>query len=345
MGAINSSFLFDVESRMQILTESAYSTLNKNLWWDKIAKRRTSGSRKEIVTWLLSTAMIRSAGKKGGNITFDDIVSQYTEFENVDAAAGLKLKVQQLSDSDGGGLDLAAQWSKDIGAYMAYWPQKSVSTLIKNGHSSGYNAYDGLTFFNTAHKLNPYKASAGTYKNLWTSSDAADISTAVSADTALANLGLVCAKIRSIYMPNGVDPRNLVPKYLIVPPKLAPRAAQLTNAKFIAQAASSGGGGADIEAIVKYMGFGLEPIVSAELANFESETTYFIGCEQLDSSELGAFTYIDREPFSIKYYTGRGGGDGVDAMLDRLDELEWHCKGRNVAGYGHPFLFHKVKAS
>ena len=35
----------------------------------------------------------------------------------------------------------------------------------------------------------------------------------------------------------------------------------------------------------------------------------------------------------------------VDAVLDRADELEWHCKGRFVASYGHPFMFFKLKAT
>jgi len=60
---------------------------------------------------------------------------------------------------------------------------------------------------------------------------------------------------------------------------------------------------------------------------------------------FGAFVYVDREAFRITYYTGQGGGNGVDAILDRADELEWHCKGRNVAGYGHPYTFFKIKAA
>ena len=42
------------------------------------------------------------------------------------------------------------------------------------------------------------------------------------------------------------SPRIGLASPLVVPPRMVPRAQQLTNAKFIAQAASSGGGGADV---------------------------------------------------------------------------------------------------
>jgi len=42
---------------------------------------------------------------------------------------------------------------------------------------------------------------------------------------------------------------------------------------------------------------------------------------------------------------GRGGGTGVDAVLDRADVLEWHTSGRNIAAPGHWWLLAKVKAA
>ena len=118
------------------------------------------------------------------------------------------------------------------------------------------------------------------------------------------------------------------------------RLAQLTNAKFIAQAASSGGGSGDVEALIASFGF-VEPVIADELAGWENDTTWFLACEEITSDQLGAFLYIDREPFKINYYTGAGGGTGVDANLGRMNELEWQCQGRNGTGYGHPFLMFK----
>jgi phage major head subunit gpT-like protein len=357
MPALTPSFLFDFESNLQVITEDEYAKFASNLWWDKFMKKRPSQSRRELVAWLLSTAMIQDLESNGGKMIFEDIVSKYAEFENRHAGAGLKLSKSDLEDQDGSGLEQAAAWSRSIGAYMAYWPQKQLVAAIKNGATSGYTGYDGVTFFNNAHPLNPYSKAGYTYANIFTGAAASTPSTdpnhpaypgacpiddSIDLDDALVNLGKAIAYIRSIRMPNGEDPRFLRPVGLLVPPRMQQRAVQLTNAKFIAQVAGSGAGSADVEAAVKALGL-MQPIVADELAGFESNTTYFLACEEVTGSEMGGFVYVERDPFKITYYTGAGAN--ADVQLDRMDELEWHCKGRNVVGYGHPYAFFKCKGS
>lgn len=347
MGALTPSFVFDFESNMRALTENEYSRMAANLWWNKITKVLPSSSKRERLAWLLSTAKIESNGL-GGNIPFEDIVSQTTEYVMQNAAAGLRLQRNQLEDLDGNGLDVAAKWSQDIGSYMAYWPQKQLVKAILNGGTG--TAYDGKAFFATDHPCNPFssRATPATYSNLLAYATY-KIDDTVTTDVALANLGKLFAAIRSVKMPNEEDPRFLVPTALVVPPRMVPRAQQLTNAKFIAQAAATGGGGADVAAVIANWGFA-PPIEAVELSNAmtgvsDGDTTYYVAVQEMSATQLGAFAYYDREPFKITYYTGQGGGTGVDAVLDRARELEWHCQGRNVLGYGHPFLFFKVAGS
>ncbi len=356
MPALTPSFLFDFESRMQTITENEYARLSANLFWSRLMKSRPSSSKREMISWLLSTAQIEDLGKKGGNMPFEDIVSQYTEYENRYAGGGLKLLRSQVEDTDGNGLELAAHWSGDIGAYMAYWPQKLLTELIRNGETAGNNSYDGVTFFNKAHPLKP--GGTSTFANLFSGAAASTPSTdpndagypgaivigsTVSVDTALENLAKVRAYIASIKMPNGVTPRFLRPAAIYAPPALMPRLVQLTGAKTIAQAATGGAGSNDVEALVKFLSYAT-PIEVDELSG--DDTTFYVGAEQATSSQLGAFVYYDREPFRINYYSGQdGSATGVDAFLNRAEELEWHCKGRNVAGYGHPFAFFKCKAT
>lgn len=339
MPALTPSFVMDLESRMRFVQENEYLQLTTNLWWNKLTKVMTSGARREIVNWALNTAQIEDTGQ-GGNIQFDDMTILETEYVAKTSGKGLKLRRQQFEDLDGNGVDLALEWSAQIGAQSAYWPQKQIVTLMKQGAAATSLSYDGVPFFSASHPLNPLNTSVGTYSNLFTG---VPIDVSQTADVALANLQSVFARIASIKMPNGSDPRFLRPSGIIANPKLYPRVAQLTNAKFLAQAASSGGGSADVEAIISALGYG-QPILADEFAGFESDTTYFVICKQVTQSQLGGMVYIDREPFSVRYYTGRGGGNGVDAILDRSDELEWHTSGRNLAGYGHPFCVFKCTA-
>ncbi len=150
------------------------------------------------------------------------------------------------------------------------------------------------------------------------------------------------AYIKTIKMPNGRDPRMLRPAGILCGPAMYPRVSQLLDAKFLAVAAASGGGSADFTGYTQRLGYG-KVIEAPEFVEAEYDTSYFVIVELARRSQLGALVYVDREPYNIRYYTGRGGGTGVDAILGRSDELEWQSSGRNVAGYGHPFLIIKVK--
>lgn len=350
--AITPEFLFHLEDNMRKLVESGAEGILDELWWQDFARVFPSGSAREVLSWFIETACIEDRGL-GGNLGFREMAAKQTTFTNKYAGDGLRVKRSQFLDLDGNGFDMAANWARQVGAQSQYWPQKAVSQLILAGETG--LAYDGLSYFNTAHYVNPANTSVGTFANLLTSSSngaypgACPIDTSVSVETALNNMGSVFKYIAGIKMPNGADPRNLRPWKILVPPSLVPRAAQLTDAKFIAQIAESGksAGSGDVSALIARLGFGT-PVMAPELgASFTngSDTTWYVLCKQAATSQLGALAYVEREPFTVRYYTGDGGGTGVDAILDRTQEYEWHVQGRNVAGYGHPYLLFKVKAA
>lgn len=357
MSALTPSFVMDLESRMRYNVETEYNRLTKELWSPRVVKRLPVSGRKEVVTWLLSTASI-DGGVSEGQINFEDIVGLKKDLFHDFASKGLSMQRSQLEDLDANGVDVASKWASDIGALMAYWPQKLTADLILSGEGTTIDsAYDALAYFHNAHPSNPLATGGFTYANLFTGAaastpatdpndaiypGAAPIDASVTVDAAFNNLAKVLAYILSIKMPNGLYPRMLKPVSLYVPPSLYVRAQQLVNARFIAQAASSGGGSGDVSEIISNWGMGV-PVQVLEFAS--DPTTYYIGVEELSSNPLGAFIFVDREPFRVTYYTGQGGGTGVDAVLDRANQLEWHVRGRNSARFGHPYLFHKIKAT
>jgi Mu-like prophage major head subunit gpT len=342
MGALTPQFLMDLESRMRVISSNAYNNLVNDLWWTKVAKKITMTGKKETFLWLLDTAQIRRTGRNGGNLEYSDIVSTKTEVEAENAAEGLKLKKEQLDDTDGGGVNLAAHWSRGIGAYAAYWPQRCVAEALK----SNLTAYDDQPFWGT-HPVNPWDEAAGTYNNVLTGNangiypGKVPIDESVSAEVALQNLSKIIAYVASFRMPNGSDPRKLRLAYLFVPPRLFARAVQLTNAKFLAQMATSGAGTGDVEAVIRSMNFGL-PIQIDEIGSSfgGSDTDYYVGMEDLLSDELGGFLYAEREPFSVNYY-----GPQTDVELGRRREYEWLTEGRNACRTGHPYMFLKCRST
>jgi phage major head subunit gpT-like protein len=343
MSAITPSYLTDLETNMRVISAREYERLTSDLWWRKICKEISSTAKKERINWLLDTARIQRTGQ-GGNMEFEDIVGQTTEFTNLNAAGGLKLRREQLEDHDGNGVDLASHWSRQMGAYAAYWPQKMLAAALL----ANPTGYDSKAFFATDHPVNPFDSNAGTFRNRFTSTasgiypGALDISTAVDVSTALQNIAKAIAYIASIKMPNGEDPRMLRVGALLVPPALAARAQQLTNAKVIAQAVGSAGGSADVEAVVRNFGLG-QPVVCPELGSAftgGSDTTWYLAMEEITSNELGAFVYVNREPFSVIYH-----GPQTDAQLARRREFQWTTEGRNVVGPGHPYLLFRCEAT
>lgn len=346
MGALTPRILLGLEDRMNLIVEREYARLGAATWWQDVATTRKSTGQREFITWMLNTAMIRDLGKSAGNLKFADLVSKYTEIENKFAGEGFMLTKAQLTDTDGGGIDLAAEWAGQIGAYMAYWPQKQVAHALMNGHTAAsYTSYDGVALFSASHLLNPADSSVGTFQNIFTGGasgsypGACPIDDTVTADVALANLGKIFGYIASIKMPNGVDPRGLEPSTIICPPRMYPRVLQLTNAKVIAQAAATGGGGADVEALITGLGYG-QPKMAAELAGFESDTTFFVVAKQKQASALGAIVYQEREPFQMVNH-----GPMTDSELSRKQSFEWHVHGRNAVAAGHPYLIFKCKGS
>jgi phage major head subunit gpT-like protein len=344
MPTITPSFLFDLESNMRVLTAQEYERLTSQLWWTKICKLGpTSGAKRERVSWLLDSARIQRTNK-GGNVEFEDIVSATTEIEHLNAAAGLKIKKEQFEDVDGNGIDYASHWSRQMGAYAAYWPQKMLAQqVLANGAT-----YDGLSFFNAAHPVNPFLTAAGTFSNVFTGAasgiypGALPIDSSVTVEVAVQNIAKAIAYVASIKMPNGEDPRFLRLAHIIVPPSLVARAQQITNAKFIAQvAAANAGGSGDVEAVIRNFGLG-QPIEAAELGSAfgGSDTTYYLAMEEITSNQLGAFSYIQREPFSVLFY-----GPQNDAQLARIREFQWLTEGRNNILNGHPYLLFKANAT
>jgi len=239
--------------------------------------------------------------------------------------------------------------------------------------------------YSMGHYYNPFRTTLGGYYNWLHGSavtvstpsgnqyypGALPIDDSVTVDVALTNLGKAIAYIASWKMPNGIDPRFLRPLYIIIPPRMAPRLRQLLNAKTIAQAASGGAGSGDVEKLITGWGLGT-PIIAQEFGaavtynaqipfvvasgtlqgqvNFKketvtgSDTTYYIVCDSNEDTALGGLLNVQRKPFKIRYF-GEGGVDGLNAVLSRADELEYQCKGRMSAQYGHPYAIIRIDNS
>lgn len=344
MPALTPQWLADFESsKMEDASDTAYAYASEGLFWEELLMVKPTTSRRQLFSFFLKTAQIEDLGIKGGKMVYDDLVAKYTEFEARYAGHGLKLHRQQFEDTDGEGPDLAVNWAAQSAAEQAYWPQAKLVELIQAGEAS--NSYDGVPFFANNHPCLPGDGSV-TYANLFTgaanSTPATDpgdavypgaVSLSAVDATAMGQLASIRTYISTIRMPDGVRMRRLRPLNIYAPPQLATRLVHLTQTKFIGKDS----GTVDNEPMISHLAFG-KVVEVDEFAN--DATSFYISATSLASSQLGAFVRVLREPFSTRYY-----GVMDDVELSRMEELEWHTKGRDGYGYGHPFLFFKVKAA
>lgn len=330
---VTPSFVIDLESRMRLITSNAYDSLNAESWWQKLTRVHESKSAREIMIWLLDTAMIEYTEE--GNIAFEELSHQRAEYVAEYASKGLKVRKSKFEDLDGNGVQLATGWSRQIGSYAAYFPQKQAARVLLNGTS--VNGYDGVPLFSTSHPVDPFNAAAGTYSNLLTTGVTLDDRHEM--DVAFNSLNTIKKAIATVPMPNGEDPRNLRPRFFLAPTAMVQRLNLLLSAKFL----GLGGGSTDVSGIVTSMGFSGGVVEAPELgaAYGGSDTDCYLVCDDVGSPDLDALVWVEREAFAIQYYSGQDGG-GISAELNRARELEWHVQGRNVMAAGHPYKIFKL---
>lgn len=308
-----------------------------------------------------------------GDITFEQLVTQTAEYFPALHTDGFKISKFEVMALDGTGLDALETIVAGWGALSAYYPQRLSAQLILNGQANdgSANAYDGVPYFqgnatSTAfptvkgHPVNPFFAGYGGAANLLTGASsgsypgACPIDDSQTFDVAVQNLGKVNAYIAGVTMPNGQDPRMLSMMYILHPPRMLVRAQQLANAKYYAAAAATGGGSQDMAgAIARIFGDAASvPIEAMELAAARSytfkanngttktvtgnDTTYYVATQEQATTQLGALLLTMFQEFKTTYYSGEGGAvTGIDAVLDRSNELEYHHQGIMAANYGH----------
>lgn len=305
-----------------------------DLWWNRLADARPITGRSEKIAWLKATGGIEysTAPRGGGTTAFDRIDQLWVEVEPLFAQSGLRLSRADYEDADGNGFSSTEEWARRMAAQARYWPQHTVAQVLR----SNPVGYDGLTLFNTSHPKDGKSATSGTFTNNWTgggANGALPLANTGDPDDDRANLRQIaigCARIRGLTGSNGMT-RALRASRILVPPALEAPVSAALDASTIR--------GTDLKRLATRLD--LEIVVCPELgADFDggSDTTWYLSVDQVGQPTIGSVIYAEREPFSIYPQI-------ISAGLDRIDEIEWRVRGRNVALAGHPYLIFRALAS
>jgi len=371
-GVFTADFLFSLEKRIRVIQEKSFAQrmAKEDIWYPSLMKESKLDGKSERINWLIDTASIEQltpndGGENGGSLTFDELATVATEYFPAHFGRATKISKIKLMNMMQAGLDPLGTWSASVAAYGAYVPQRVLAQTILNG--TNIIGYDGVPFFSASHPVHPLIPALGTYANLFTGAasgsypGALPIDNSVTLDVALNNLVTGLAYIEgAIPAPNGAgDPRMLHVEKVLYPPRLQGRVAQLMQAEFIAQTASSGAGSADVKAVLKKFQLA-EPVkvkefdgnrsytfgpVGSKTTVTGSDTDWYVVAREATSEELGAFQWNVRLPFGMQMYTGDSGTDGVDAVLGRSNDLEYHYQGWMAVNVGHPYTVFKFRST
>jgi phage major head subunit gpT-like protein len=344
MPAITPKWMMGFQSRLEHIANEDYLAAASDLWYTDVAKIVPVTTGHTILTWLLNTAQIERSGKWGGKVNYRDLISQKLEFDVGAAQDGFKLHRYQIEDTDSGpaAVQLAAERSAEWGQWMAYWPQTETYRAIIEGNTDAFLTYDGLPMFHGSHPINPARSGSATFSNRWTTGSGPGLlpihssgSGSVTREVAMQNIGKAIAYQKAIKASNGISPRRLKLKGIVVGPALATDAILATQSKTIASVAGTAaaqGGSADAEPMIKYIGIG-RPIIADELTDAQFDTDYILLWEAPGSRRLGPFVYAEREAFKMTQY-----GPMDQRELGLIQNFEWQLQGRNALIAGHPYL-------
>ena len=359
-GFIDPPFTFSLEQRMQIIQERPYLALRDsgNLWWPMVAKVVPATGKKLISNWILQTAYIENLGQST-DLPTRELAIVDTTFTPENVGERLVLDLNSFEDLDGGGIDALTEWTEQVSADSAHYPQRQIEALLTNGTaaSTADMTYDGSVFFSVDHPLNPKTGKVkGTFANYFTgtagsggcpSTDAnrdaypgaVPIDESVAFETAWLNLRKIYGYIASIRQANNIQPRFLSPWAIKCHPTMAPRVNSLLQAKFASFSNSStttGGGSTDIQGQLTELGY----VKVLKAPEMPADGRYQVIASQVQSSQLGAIVWVERKPFAIQTFWPT---DGKNADLARRNQMEAHCRARNVAGYGKPELIFECR--
>jgi phage major head subunit gpT-like protein len=334
-----------IEDNLEYLIAENWQRRRESQWWTRLMAKRTQATKRDIFQWLLQTARIHALDD-GGKKFYDDLVEITHESTVSRFGSSLKLSTDEIEDGEA--LDRAGQWAKNVGGYAAEWPQIQAVSLLKNGKSTDKLCYDGGAFFATDHPINPYLGSAGgTFANLH-----------YDMPFSAANLAIAYKRVATIKGPDGLY-RKLKPRLIAAGEVERLAVVQTLTAEMFSDPVRSGTTAPATNVIKTQYSFS-EPILDPDFdetgdayynnstgayqgatstsATLATRGVWYVACDLVEDATLGGLVFSEAKAFAMNSFS-----ELDDAELARMDEFEYHFKGRNGTMYGHPFLLHRFE--
>lgn len=202
--------------------QSAYTSIDP--WWDRFAMLAPSGTTQNTYAWMAKIPTLR---KWLGERQAQNVQAYSYTIVNDDYELTMKLDRNTIEDDQFG---LYNPVIDDMGQQSRKWPDYLVADLMMAGDGNLANTalaasqtigFDGVTYYNVAHPVDPKKAGSATYSNLLTT-------TALSVD----NYQIARAQFATFKGEDG-KPFGIRPDTLTVPAQLEHIGNTILKADFV----------------------------------------------------------------------------------------------------------------
>ena len=315
----NLAFFF---SSLNTTIRAAYQTAVP--WWMQVASLVPSTTEQQVYGWIGKLDKMREwigprVTRAPGAQTYTLVNQPYELTEQID-------KFKLLDDTYG----IYFPMIQDLGTQAKKWPDYQLRDLLQNtGTQTGtrQNGLDGLTHWNTAHQVDIYDSSKGTYCNDFTGGGVVVNGKTVGGALSPVALGTLFEEMVSRKGEDG-EPLAVLPDTLLIPPQLKTTAEILVNSEYFSPA-TIGNLTGQVGAVKNpYTQFGFKIVIAPELAA-SPNVWYLLDC----SKAIKPFIFQQRQAPNFVYRINE-----QDPAVFDMHSYIYGVDARGAIGWSHAWL-------
>lgn len=297
MALITPAAIAALHTSLSLKFQGGYSSAKT--FWDKVATEIPSSTTSNTYGWMQQVDSMR---QWVGPRVIRDLAGSAYQLTNLPFELTLGVDRHDWEDENTGIYTIRAE---QMGQAAAKWPDEQVAAAVWAGRPAGAGlCFDGLTYFNANHTLNPAAVQTNTNTLALTAGAYETVRAAM--------MGFVGETGRSL---------GVVPDTLFVVPQLEATAKRILQADFIADAIVATASTVNVNKGTAQL------VVSPELGAISGSTTAWILADC--SKPIKPFIWQLRQPATFSQITSP---DAFTVMM--LRQYIWGVEGRGAAGYG-----------
>ena len=200
-----------------------FGEVNKKTYWEELSTRLQARTKSERYAFLGSVPPMREWGT--GRLARGVFAESYS-IEDLKYEITLEIDHEAIEDDLTGQIMIRV---REMAERAAQHKDTLIAALLANGHSTGYNSYDGVSFFNAAHS----SGKSGSQTNIVTEAGTTDKDNPTTAEWRVAFRNALAAMMVLKDDQGEIMSMGATGLVAVVPPNMMVTAAEALNATIV----------------------------------------------------------------------------------------------------------------